>query len=197
MSNEETVKLIAEKVSDAGGSVYYVGGYVRDKILGIENKDIDIEIHGADVSAVEDILDSVGDRMEFGKSFGIYGLKGCTVDIALPRNEKPTGKGHRDFEIIADPFMGTYEAARRRDFTINSLMENVLTGEITDHFGGMNDLKAGVIRHIDDRIFVEDPLRVLRAAQFAARFNFEVASETIALCRNIDISTLSRERIML
>ena len=197
MTNEDAVRLIAEKVRTAGGNVYYVGGCVRDKLLGIENKDIDIEIHGVPVSTVWEILDSIGERMEFGKRFGIYGLKGCTVDIALPRTEKHTGNGHRDFEVVTDPFMGTLEAARRRDFTINALMEDVLTGGITDHFNGLKDLKAGVIRHIDDRTFVEDPLRVLRAAQFAARFRFKVAGETVGLCRTIDLSSLSRERIML
>lgn len=197
MNDLEAVRLLAEKVANVSGEVYYVGGYVRDKFLGNDNKDIDIEVHGLPAPQLEKILDSIGERMEFGKSFGIYGLKGCTVDIALPRKERPTGNGHRDFEISADPFMGTYEAARRRDFTINALMENVMTGEVTDHFDGLKDLKAGVIRHIDDRTFVEDPLRVLRAAQFAARFDFEVTSETITLCRTIDLSTLSSERIML
>ena len=191
----EAIKEIALKGNELGGKVYYVGGYVRDKILGIENKDIDIEVHGISPTALYDILSEVGEPMEFGKSFGVFSLKGIDIDIAMPRKERAVGTGHRDFEVEVSPFIGTFEAARRRDFTINALMEDVLTGEIVDHFGGIEDLKKGVIRHIDDTTFVEDPLRVLRAAQFAARFDFVIAKETVALCRSIDISTLSMERI--
>lgn len=197
MNDLEAAELIAEKAERAGGAVYFVGGFVRDRILGVENKDIDIEIHGIPVPETEKILDSVGERLEYGKSFGIYGLRGLDIDIALPRTERLTGSGHRDFIVSADPFMGTFEAARRRDFTINSLMENVLTGEITDHFRGLDDLRSKTIRHIDEKTFIEDPLRVLRAAQFSARFGFDIAAETVSLCRNIDISSLSGERIML
>lgn len=193
----EAARAIAEKVAELGGTVYFVGGYVRDKLLKLENKDIDIEIHGIPVAALEQILDSMGECIKIGKSFGIYGLKGYSLDIALPRTERRTGTGHRDFAVTSDPFMGTYEAARRRDFTINALMENVLTGEITDHFGGLADLQKELLRHIDDTTFAEDPLRVLRAAQFAARFHFTIAAETAELCKSIDLSSLSKERVML
>ena len=116
----------------------------------------------------------------------------------MPRRERASGaegdgpRGHRDFEIEVDPFIGTYEAARRRDFTVNALMEDVLTGEIADHFGGRKTFGERIIRHIDAETFVEDPLRVLRGAQFAARFGFSVAPETVELCRGIDLSSLSR-----
>lgn len=197
MTDTELAKLISQKTAELGGDVYFVGGYVRDKLLGCENKDIDIEIHGIAPQQLEQILDSIGECIKIGKSFGIYGLKGYSIDIALPRTERLIGTGHRDFEVAADPFMGTYEAAKRRDFTVNALMENVLTGEIIDHFGGQADLRQGVLRHIDDTTFAEDPLRVLRAAQIAARFDFTIAAEAVVLCRNIDISALSGERIML
>ncbi len=195
MEDIKTAHRLAELVSEKGGSAYYVGGYVRDRLLLRENKDIDIEVHGITPEALEDILDSMGSRMEIGESFGIYGLKGSGIDIAMPRTERLTGTGHRDFEVTVDPFIGTEKAAQRRDFTINALMENILTGEVTDHFGGIADLKDGIIRHVSGRTFPEDPLRVLRAAQFAARFGFNVADETVCLCRNIDLSTLSKERI--
>ena len=125
----------------------------------------------------------------------MFGLKGESIDIAMPRRERATGSGHRDFEIDVDPFIGTQAAARRRDFTINAMMQDVLSGEIIDHFGGRRDLDAGVIRHIDPEAFVEDPLRVLRGAQFAARFQFIIAPETAELCRGIDLSALSAERV--
>lgn len=117
------------------------------------------------------------------------------MDISLPRKEKATGKGHKDFEIVVDPFLSLEESAKRRDFTINALMEDILTGEIKDYFGGLDDLNKGIIRHIDDKTFIEDSLRVLRACQFAARFNFTIAPETINLCKTMDLSALSKERV--
>jgi len=191
----ELAVLIAKKVKELGGNVYFVGGYVRDKLLGIENKDIDIEVHGITRKQLENILDVIGEKMFFGESFGVYSLKGFTIDIALPRKEKLNGIKHTDFDITVDPFMGTYEAAIRRDFTINALMEDVLSGEIIDHFGGQEDLKNKLIKHINDNSFQEDPLRVLRAAQFAARFKFKIANDTIKLCEKMDITKLSKERI--
>ncbi|EWM52179.1 CCA tRNA nucleotidyltransferase [Ruminococcus flavefaciens] len=197
MTDPEAARLIAERVEKLGGKVYFVGGCVRDEILGTENKDIDIEIHGISAEKAEEILDSVGKRQEYGKSFGIYGLSGLDLDIALPRTERKTDCVHGDLTINSDPFMGTYEAARHRDFTVNSLMKDVITGEITDHFGGLDDIRSKTIRHIDDNTFAEDPLRVLRAAQFAARFGFDIAAGTLSLCRNTDISAIAPERIMI
>ena len=205
MSN--SARKIAEYVRDAGGRTYYVGGFVRDRILmtgdsgnlntgrSAEPKDVDIEVHGISPELLHRILEKVGEPLSYGKSFGVFSLTGENIDIAMPRRERAVGTGHRDFEIDVDPCLGTWEAARRRDFTINSLMEDVLTGEIVDHFGGLRDLEAGVIRHIDPDTFIEDPLRVLRAAQFAARFGFAPDPQTTELCRSIDISTLPRERV--
>jgi len=186
---------IADKVKEAGGRTFYVGGFVRDKLQGKENKDIDIEVHGITPDELYRILGEAGEPLSFGKSFGVFSLKGEHIDIAMPRRERATGTGHRDFEVSVDPFLDTEAAARRRDFTINALMQDVLTGEVIDHFGGRQDLADGVIRHIDPATFVEDSLRVLRGAQFAARFGFTIAPETAELCRGIDISTLSRERV--
>jgi tRNA nucleotidyltransferase (CCA-adding enzyme) len=142
------------------------------------------------------MLDRLGQRMDIGESFGIFGLKGYSLDIAMPRKESCRGKGHRDFDIFVDPYIGTKGAARRRDFTVNAMMQDVLSGKIIDHFGGRADLEARVIRHVSNESFAEDPLRVLRAAQFAARFEFSIAEETVTLCKNMDISTLPRERIL-
>ncbi len=188
-------KEIAERVSLAGGRAYFVGGFVRDRLLGIEGQDIDIELHGIEVSTLRELLSSLGTPLEMGESFGIFSLRGTDIDLALPRREAATGRGHRDFEISVDPYIGTRKAAGRRDFTVNALMEDVLTGEIIDHFGGREDLRKGILRHVNDISFPEDPLRVLRLAQFAARFGFSVCEETKALCRTIDLSSLSKERI--
>lgn len=189
------VRLIAERVDEMGGVCYFVGGFVRDALMKRENKDIDMEVHGITCDVLEGILDSVGQRMSMGESFGIYALKGHNIDIALPRKEKVRGRGHRDFDVFTDPFLGIEKAAKRRDFTVNALMQNVLTGEIVDHFGGTEDLQRGILRHVNDESFCEDPLRVLRGAQFSARFGFTVAEETVKLCRTVDLSALSKERV--
>ena len=192
---QQVEKQIAELVKQKGGRAFYVGGYVRDKLLGIENKDIDIAVHGIEPNVLLNILKKVGKPLKYGKSFGIYSLRDYHLDIALPRKEKAIGKGHKDFEITIDPYIGYKKAAKRRDFTINAIMEDVLSGEIIDYFNGVEDLKKKTIRHIDDKTFIEDPLRVLRACQFASRFKFKIAKETIELCKNIDLKTLSKERI--
>lgn len=188
-------RKIAGLVAEKNGRVYYVGGFVRDTLLHRESKDIDIEVHGIRPSQLEEILDGLGQRLTMGESFGVYGLRGCSLDIAMPRKADDRGQGHADFDSFVDPFAGTEAAARRRDFTINALMQDVLTGEVVDHFGGREDLEAEILRHVDDKTFGEDPLRVLRAAQFAARFGFRVAPETVALCSRLDLKGLSWERI--
>ena len=191
----ETAKKIAGAVDERGGTVYFVGGCVRDSLMGRECTDVDIEVHGVSPETLEDILDGVGGRIEYGKSFGVYSISGTHLDIAMPRRESATGRGHKDFKIDVDPYIGVKNAAKRRDFTVNALMQNVLTGEIVDSFGGMKDLEKGILRHVFDDSFPEDPLRVLRAAGFSARFEFEIADETVSLCKKMDVSTLSRERV--
>lgn len=189
-------RRVAEAVEQAGGRVYYVGGFVRDRLLGRENKDIDIEVHGIPVRTLEEILDSLGERLNMGASFGVMGLRHYDLDIAMPRSETATGRGHKDFEVFVDPFLGEEKAAMRRDFTINALMEDVLTGEILDFFGGRKDLERRLIRHVNDQSFAEDPLRVFRACQFAARFDFSVAPETTLLCSGMTVDALARERVL-
>ena len=194
--NMEMARAVAEAVRREGGHTYYVGGCVRDRLLGRDNKDIDIEVHGIPVQTLEKILDSLGERLTMGADFGIMGLRGYELDIAMPRSETATGHGHKDFAVIVDPFLGEEKAARRRDFTMNALMEDVLTGEILDFFGGREDLQKGLIRHVNDRSYAEDPLRVFRAAQFAARFEYRIAEETRVLSSGIDVSALAGERVM-
>ncbi len=189
-------RTIAEKVKEAGGRVFYVGGIVRDRILGKDNKDIDIEVHGISPEKLNEILESLGEVTRIGMSFGIFGLKHYGIDIAMPRKEKAVGSGHRDFEIYVDPFIGYEKAAIRRDFTMNAMMEDVLTGEVLDFFGGQEDMKNHLIRHVNDETFQEDALRVLRAAQFASRFRFRVAEETVELSRRMSLKEIVPERIL-
>ena len=194
--NFDMAEKIAKRVAEAGGRTYYVGGLVRDRLMGKENKDVDIEVHGIAPEKLHAILKTLGKPVVMGVSFGVYGLRGFDIDIAMPRKETATGRGHKDFEVFVDPFLGTEKAAVRRDFTINAMMQDVLTGEIVDHFGGQEDLKRKIIRHVNDVTFAEDPLRVLRAAQFASRFDFTVAEETVKLSETMDLTFLARERIM-
>lgn len=186
---------IAKRVDKQGGRTFYVGGYVRDEILHKSSKDVDIEVHGVTPDELKGILMDLGQLRTQGASFGVYNLEGYDIDIAQPRKETATGRGHKDFEVFVDPFIGYEKAAERRDFTMNAMMKDVLTGEIVDPFGGYDDCKNGIIRHVNDNTFKEDPLRVLRAAQFASRFGFEIAPETKYIMQDMDLSTLSQERV--
>jgi tRNA nucleotidyltransferase/poly(A) polymerase len=184
-------------LSDRGAKTYYVGGYVRDMILGKENKDIDIEIH---YITEEEFLDTCKsfdlDIKLCGQAFGVYKavLDGQDIDFSFPRTEKLIGTKHTDFEIAVDPFIGEEKASQRRDFTINALMMDTQDGTILDFHKGMKDLEDKIIRHTSDK-FSEDALRVYRAAQFASRFGFTVAPETLELCKHIDVTHLPQERI--
>ncbi len=189
--NLAMARRIARMAEKPGGRVCFVGGFVRDSVMGRESKDVDIEIHGMTADAVRKMLGEIGPWKEMGASFGVFALRGYTLDIALPR--RGGGKGE-DADI--DPFMGVEEAARRRDFTMNAMMRDALTGALIDRFGGQADLQNRGIRHVDERTFRRDPLRAIRAAQFAARLEFAIAPETMALCRTLDLDGLARERVM-
>ena len=105
---------IAQRVAEKGGTAYYVGGWVRDRLMGIPNKDVDMEVHGIAPAVLREILEGFGERITVGESFGVYTLKGYSIDIAMPRRETVRGLGHRDFDICVDPFAGTRAAAMRR-----------------------------------------------------------------------------------
>ena len=187
---------IAAAVAAAGGRAYYVGGFVRDGISGIACKDIDLEVYGLEPMVLRRVLSELGDVYEKGASFGVLGLRHSDIDIAMPRTESRTGARHTDFDVSVNPFLSPEEAARRRDFTINALMQDVLNGEILDFYGGRKDLEEGVIRCVCPATFVEDSLRAFRAAQFAARLEAEIDPDTIALCASMDVYSLSVERIL-
>ena len=193
--DKDIIEKLAYRVAELGGRAYMVGGAVRDEIMKRPIKDVDIEVHGISEAVLEAVLKELGKPLRFGSAFGVYSLAGHQIDIALPRSERKSGSGHRDFEIEIDPFIGIKEAARRRDFTMNALLKDILSGEIADPYGGTEDIKNRIIRHIDDKKFGEDPLRALRAAQFRSRFGFQVAPSTISICRALDLRNLSAERV--
>jgi len=165
-----------------------VGGGVRDWLLGLAPKDFDVEVGRVDFETLQRTLAPFGATDVVGRSFGVIKVRsratGEEYDFSLPRRESKTGAGHRGFAVAPDPELSDAEAAARRDFTVNALACDPFTGEIIDPHGGRADLAARVLRHTSDA-FVEDPLRVLRGMQLAARFDFSLAPETAALCRSI------------
>ena len=170
----------------AGGRPRLVGGCVRDWLLGLEPKDFDIEVYGLDYEAMGRALAPFGPTDVVGRSFGVLKtrLEGVEYDFSLPRRESKTGAGHRGFAVAPDPTLTEAEAAARRDFTVNAIAYDPVEDRILDFHHGAADLKNKILRHTGPA-FTEDPLRVLRAFQLAARFEFTLAPETLALCRTI------------
>ena len=176
------------------GTPYVVGGGVRDILIGKPSKDIDIEVHGVPMDKLGQLMEKHGGKPEqVGKQFGVF--KVGDVDVSLPRTETKTGTKHTDFDVQAHTSLPLKQAARRRDFTMNALMYDVKNHRILDFFGGHDDIVAKKIKHVDDKTFVEDPLRVYRAAQFAGRFGFSIDASTIKLARSMDLSDLPKERV--
>ena len=171
-----------------------VGGCVRDELMNIEPKDFDVEVYGIEPTNLREILESFGRVDAVGEAFTVYKL-GNDLDVAMPRREKKIGRGHKGFLVEGDKDMSFEEAAKRRDFTINAILKDILTGEIIDIYGGRKDIENKILRVVSKKTFAEDSLRVLRAAQFAARFEFDIEEETIELCRQIDLTDLPKERI--
>jgi len=186
---DSVVKLVVS-LRKVGGTVYIVGGFVRDRLMWRSSKDIDLEVYGLTVEAVHDTLvqhPAVKSLNSVGRSFGVFkvGLEdGSTVDLSMPRTENKVGQGHRGFMVTPDPNLTPKDAAARRDFTMNALLMDPITKEITDFYGGQADILAGKLRHTS-AAFSEDPLRVLRAMQFASRFNMTLDWSTAALCQNM------------
>jgi tRNA nucleotidyltransferase (CCA-adding enzyme) len=201
-SMQREVLKVCEAVSKAGGRAMIVGGWVRDRLLGIESKDYDIEVYRMEPSILRDALAKIAPVNTVGEKFSVYKLafksqegERFEIDVSIPRRESKTGRGHRRFLIEGDPDMTFEEAARRRDFTINAILYDPLTDEIIDPFGGVEDLKRRALKAVAADTFIDDSLRVLRAVQFAARFEMTIDPQTVDLCRSIDLSDLPRERI--
>ncbi len=194
--------VVLESLMDAGHRPVIVGGSVRDTLMGRTVKDYDIEVYGmGGMKALQSLLKRHGRVDAVGKQFGVLKMQvgENEVDFSLPRTEEKTEAGHRGFAVTTNGGLSYAEAARRRDFTINAIGYDVAEGMFFDPFGGQRDLEQGVLRHIDETTFVEDPLRVYRAVQFAARFGMELAEETFALCQKMveegRLEELPRERV--
>ena len=208
MTNESTVNLIATWIAERGGCAVVVGGAVRDMVMAGRDdidyasvKDLDIEVFGITLPTLKDVLDDHGVEWdEVGEQFSVLKAhpKGMTIplDLSIPRYERSTGDGHREFEVMANPELTFKEAARRRDFTMNAMGRGILSGELFDPYQGKIDIQLGLVFHVSEA-FDEDPLRPLRAARFAARFGFKIPSPTMDVCRRMTMlsNSLPQERI--
>ncbi|PQV62774.1 tRNA nucleotidyltransferase (CCA-adding enzyme) [Abditibacterium utsteinense] len=203
---EAKARQVARAAQQLGGRAYLVGGYVRDELLQMTPKDADIEVYGLEASILREMLSRLGRVDCVGESFRVYKLvwhakvesgekQRFELDVSLPRRDKKIGAGHKGFEVEGDPFATVEDAARRRDFTLNAILKDPLSGEILDPFGGKSDLEKRLLRAVDGAHFGEDSLRVLRAMQFAARFNFAIEAQTVQICRETPLSDLPKERV--
>jgi tRNA nucleotidyltransferase (CCA-adding enzyme) len=191
---------LARAARDGGGRALIVGGWVRDRLRGEASKDIDIEVFGIPGAELSALLATLGRVEPVGHSFPVYkvarpGSGEAAIDVALPRRESKRGRGHKGFEVQGDPAMTPAEAAWRRDFTINAISWDPLSGQYEDPLGGREDLARGLLRAVDLGTFADDSLRVLRAVQFAARFEFALEEQTAALCRRTALDDLPAERV--
>jgi len=186
MTIPDALRRALAALREAGGRPRVVGGSVRDWLLGLEPKDFDVEVYGLDYEQMGRALAAFGPTDVVGRSFGVLKVRiaGVEYDFSLPRRESKTGAGHRGFAVAPNPNLTEAEAAARRDFTINAIAYDPLEGKLLDFHGGAEDLKKRILRHTGPA-FVEDPLRVLRGFQLAARFELTLAPETIELCRSI------------
>ncbi len=185
------VKDIAKKIDQQGGRVFLVGGAVRDLLLGIETKDLDIEVHGLELDQLEELLRVFGAVSLVGKSFGVLRLHGFDVDWSLPRADSAGRKP----KVIIDPLMSIEDAFRRRDLIMNAMGIDLVTFELVDPFGGEQDLRNKILKTPDVTLFVEDPLRFFRVMQFISRFEMQPDEQLSDLCKAMDFSTVSVERI--
>jgi tRNA nucleotidyltransferase (CCA-adding enzyme) len=184
----------------AGGRPFVVGGAVRDALLGVPFKDYDVEVFGFPADRLEPLLAGHGRVDAVGQAFRVYKLTGVdgvpgAVDVGLPRRDSKVGPGHRGIAVEGDPSLSIEEAARRRDFTMNAMLLDPATGETLDPWGGLRDLEARVLRAVDARTFGEDPLRALRAVQFAARYELGVDPATATLCAAMPLDELPADRV--
>ena len=191
---KSAVKQITQLFKKEGADIYLVGGCVRDSLLGLSPKDIDIEIYKLPPETIEAVLAKHFKIDTVGKNFGVFLLKGYSIDVSLPRKESKTGLKHTDFKITGDPYMHPKDAALRRDFTINAISYDLVKEVLYDPYNGIDDLSNKHLRHISPA-FSEDPLRVLRAMQFITRFDLSVSPDTLKLCQSLTPNEIPKERI--
>ena len=198
----QIIKIISKELKKLNAKAIVVGGAVRDHFLGLPSKDYDIEVYGLEnIETLQKLLSKYGSVNLVGKSFGIlkFVYKGKEYDFSFPRREQKVSIGHRGFDIVCDGFMSFKEASLRRDFTVNALGYDVEEESFLDPFRAKEDIESKILRHINSKTFIEDPLRVYRAVQFSARFGYTLDKDTYQLCHNMVkdgvLDDLPKERV--
>ena len=193
-------ETVLTTLEEAGFKPFIVGGSVRDALLGLPQKDIDIEVYGGQSEDVTKALETIGKVDAVGEAFGVLKIRigKEDFDVSLPRKDSKVGDGHTGFDIEVDPNLSLEEASARRDFTINALMYNHSLGYIVDKHDGLKDMESKTLRHVSDA-FDEDPLRVLRGVQMASRFGFNLHPDTIVKANSLkdEYNQLARERVQI
>jgi tRNA nucleotidyltransferase (CCA-adding enzyme) len=197
----EKVLGIADRIKSLGGRALLVGGSVRDHFFQKTSKDFDLEVYGIDPQLLRTILDEFGPVKDTGKAFGIskvFVSKGVDIDVSIPRRDSKVADGHNGFEVEMDPHMSIKDAAKRRDFTINTLAADPITGELFDYHGGVEDIKKRILRVTDKELFKDDSLRVVRGMQFAGRFGLTIDPETVEIMRTMvpETKELPKSRLL-
>ncbi len=197
-----TLTPLLQALRAKGMTPVIVGGYVRDTLLHVDSKDIDIEVYGCqEIEHLKTTLSTLGTVYEVGSHFGVLKMRldDLHLDISLPRTESKIAAGHKGFCVNTAEELTFTQAARRRDFTINAIGYNTVTNTLLDPYSGQDDLKKGILREVDATTFIEDPLRLYRAMQFAARFHLRVSDSLHQLCCAMvnanELTTLPKERI--
>jgi tRNA nucleotidyltransferase (CCA-adding enzyme) len=194
MTAIELARAVATAVREDGGIALVVGGWVRDRLMGVESpKNVDLEVFRVLPGRLRELLETFGRVEAVGESFQVYKIG--DLDVSLPRRDSKAGRGHRGFLVVGDPDMSIEDAARRRDFTVNAISWDPLADRYFDPFDGASDIKTRVLRMVDPATFPDDSLRVLRAVQFAARLRFTLEERTREMCRSIPLDDLPAERI--
>lgn len=204
-NNPNIISICHRAIQFGARGVFVVGGAVRDTLMGVTPKDNDLLVEGLEPAVLEAALRSIHTVVEVdmvGAAFGIFKVKftdGEIVDVAMPRTERSTGEGHREFAVVTNPDLTVHDDLSRRDFTMNAIAFDMVSGQLVDPFGGQEDIRGGVIRAVGNAVdrFTDDPLRILRALRFAARFGFAIHRDTrqaMAATKHL-IATVAAERV--
>ncbi|MFQ3580957.1 CCA tRNA nucleotidyltransferase [Chloracidobacterium validum] len=196
----EWLIAVCKTIESSGGKGFLVGGCVRDRLLNYPVKDYDIEVYGLPSGQLRELLERHGSVNTVGEHFAVYKLRpkanaSIEIDVSLPRHESKLRPGHRGFLIEGNPWMPFHEAASRRDFTINAILQDPFTQTILDPFRGVEDLANKRLQAVNHSTFRDDSLRVLRAAQLASRYQLSISPETIAMCQQTSLGDIPKERV--
>lgn len=191
LQTQPLVKKIISRIHEHKGRALLVGGAVRDLILGLPTKDLDIEIHGISLPDLETILQEFGPVSLVGKAFGVLRLHNLAIDWSIPRTDSTGRKPH----VTLDPHLTFEQAFKRRDLTMNAMGIDLITYKLIDPFNGARDIQEKILRTPDPTFFIEDPLRFFRVMHFIGRFAMQPDAELQHICTTMDLKGISRERI--